>query len=66
MTDEPKRKTTTSWQVKARYNAKAYDRITITVKKGEKAVIAQRAADKGMSITKYITDLISKDMENDA
>ncbi len=61
----PERKTTTSWQVKARYNAKAYDNIGITVKKGEKAKIKQHAADLGISMNEYITSLIYADMKKD-
>lgn len=47
----------------AKYNAKAYDRIEIKVKKGEKQVITDYAKAKGQSVNAYITELIKKDME---
>ncbi len=53
----------TSAEVKNRYNSKAYDRIGIVVKKGEKDIIKQRAASQGMSVNEYITGLIRADME---
>jgi predicted HicB family RNase H-like nuclease len=53
----------TSSEVKNRYNKKAYDFITITVKKGEKENIKAAAEKQGKSLNKYITDLIKKDME---
>lgn len=57
---------TTKAQMKAtaKYNAKAYDRIEIKVKKGEKQVITDYAKSKGQSVNAYITGLIQKDMES--
>lgn len=46
-----------------KYNEKAYDRIALTVPKGERDKIRERAESKGLSINGYINDLIKKDME---
>lgn len=45
-----------------RYQKKAYDRITLRVKKGELEIIKAFAESKGMSLNGYIVDLINKDM----
>lgn len=55
----------TSSKVKDRYNAKAYDRIVIRVKKGEHDVIAAYAAQNGESMNGYINRLIAEDMRRD-
>ena len=57
------RKTRTSEAVKYRYNSKTYDRIEIVVKKGDKDIIKQKAASKGMSVSEYITGLIYTDLD---
>ena len=57
------RKTHTSAAVKNRYNSKTYDRIEIVVKKGDKDIIKQKAASKGMSVSEYITGLIYSDLD---
>jgi len=57
------RKTRTSAAVKNRYNSKTYDRIEIVVKKGDKDIIKQKAASKGMSVSEYITGLIYSDLD---
>jgi uncharacterized protein (DUF1778 family) len=44
----------TSAAVKNRYNEKAYDRISLTVPKGEKEVVAAHAAKKGESVNGFI------------
>ena len=49
-------------QAPAKYNAKAYDRIEIKVKKGQKAVIQAHAQGKGLSLNAYIVSLIEQDM----
>lgn len=56
------RKTKTSAAVKNRYNAKAYDRITIFVAKGDKAIIEAKAKACGKSMNAYIKDLIYGDL----
>lgn len=53
----------TSSVVKNRYNAKAYDRITIIVPKGEKTVIETHAKKMAPSVNSYIYHLIKTDME---
>lgn len=49
-------------QATAKYNTKAYDRIEIKVKKGQKAVIQAHAQRKGLSLNAYIVSLIEQDM----
>lgn len=52
----------TSSAVKRRYNEKAYDRITIFVKSGEKDRIKQFAETHGQSVNAFITELIRREM----
>ena len=52
-------------RAKAKYNSKAYEQIHLMVKKGEKEIIRQRAADKGESVNGYIRRLIFEDMDNE-
>lgn len=47
-------KTHTSAEVKNRYNAKAYDRIALSVPKGTKAEWQDRAAALELSLNAYI------------
>lgn len=65
MPEEQKRKTRTSAAVKNRYNAKAYDRITLFVPKGDKDRIKERASGHGESLNGYITRLIAEDMNGE-
>ena len=51
----------TSSTSKAKYNAKAYDRLFITVSKGQKEAIEAKANSKGLSINGYINKLIEGD-----
>lgn len=51
----------TSSQVKAKYNAKVYDFISLRVFKGEKEVIKERAESKGLSVNAYMNKLIEED-----
>jgi predicted DNA binding CopG/RHH family protein len=53
----------TSTKSKNKYNAKAYDRIALSVKKGQREVIRQHAASKGLSLNGYINQLIDDDMK---
>lgn len=55
----------TSSAVKNRYNAKAYDRITITVPKGQKEVIEAHAASTGEAVAAFIKRAIAMAMEQD-
>ncbi len=48
---------------KNKYNAKAYDRIALQVKKGQRDVIRAHAESKGMSLNGYINKLIEEDMK---
>ena len=41
-----------------RYHLKAYDRIEITVPKGNREIIAQAAAAAGMSVNAFIKEAI--------
>ena len=52
----------TSTASKNKYNAKAYDRVNVTFKKGKKEIIANYAKSQGLSLNSYINKLISIDM----
>lgn len=56
----------TSAAVKNKWNDKAYDRINLTVPKGDKDKIKAYAESKGMSVNSYINDLIKEDMKKDS
>jgi predicted HicB family RNase H-like nuclease len=45
------------------FNAQAYDRINLTVPKGEKARIKAHAEARGESVNGYINRLIEEDMK---
>lgn len=47
------------------WNAKAYDRINVTVPKGRKAEIQTAAAAAGESVNAYITGAINRRMESE-
>lgn len=49
---------------KNKYNLENYDRINVTVSKGEKEKIKERAEALGMSINSYINNLIKEDMQS--
>ena len=55
----------TSSAVKNRYNEKVYDRINLTVPKGQKDVIKAHADSKGESVNAFIQRAIQTTMEND-
>ena len=55
-----------STAAKNRYNRKAYDRVNITFPKGKKEIVANFAKSRGMSLNKYINDLIDKDMNKNS
>ena len=46
----------------ARYNKKAYDRIDVVVKKGQREVIKAFAASQGKSLNRFICDAIEEQM----
>lgn len=45
-----------------KYNAKAYDRLAILVKKGDREKIKAHAEAQGLSLNGYINKLIAEDM----
>lgn len=47
---------------KNKYNAKAYDQINLTVKKGKRDEIKLFAAQRGESINSFINKLIASEM----
>ena len=46
----------------ARYNKKAYDRINIIVKKGQREIIKDFAASQGKSLNRFILDAVEAEM----
>ena len=55
-------KTKTSSAVKQRYNEKAYDRLAITIPKGQKQAVEAHASSNGQSVNGYVNGLIRADM----
>lgn len=49
----------------ARYNKKAYDRIDVIVKKGQRQIIKDFAASQGKSLNRFICDAIEYQMNKD-
>ncbi len=47
----------------ARYNKKAYDRINVIVKKGQREIIKAFAASQGKSLNRFICDAIEYQMK---
>ena len=47
-----------------KYNSVAYDRINLSIKKGNKELIKERAACLGYSVNGYINNLMYKDIPN--
>ena len=60
---KPKRKTTTSTAVKARYNKKTYDRITICVAKDKAQAFKAKCAECGVSQAQILKDAIDRFLE---
>ena len=52
----------TSWQVKNKYNAKAYERVTIVIKKEQMPKVKEHALNRAKNMSEYIKRLISADM----
>ena len=46
----------------ARYNKKAYDRIDLIVKKGQREIIKDFAARQGKSLNRFILDAVEAEM----
>lgn len=55
----------TSNASKAKYNAKAYDRFTVSVPKGEREILQAHAAERGESVNGFINRAIKEAMERD-
>lgn len=51
----------TSWEVKAKYNEKVYDKLTINIPKGEKQEWKERAEKEGKSLTQWVRDRLNQD-----
>ena len=49
----------------ARYNKKAYDRIDIIVKKGQRQIIKDFAANQGKSLNRFVLDAIEAEMHKE-
>ena len=49
----------------ARYNKKAYDRIDLIVKKGQRQIIKDFAASQGKSLNRFICDDIEEQMNKE-
>lgn len=49
----------------ARYNKKAYDRIDVIVKKGQRQIIKDFAASQGKSLNRFICDAIEYQMNKE-
>ena len=47
-----------SWQSKAKYNAKAYDQLTIVIPKGRKENVKAAAESQGKSVNELVNDLL--------
>lgn len=56
----------TSAAVKNRYAAKAYDRINLIVKKGQKQVIQAHAEQNGESVNGFINRAIEETLQRDS
>lgn len=55
----------TSTASKQRYNEKAYDRIALTVKKGEKDRLKAHAEQQGETLNGFINRAINETIERD-
>ena len=56
---------TAQTRAKNKYNAKAYDRVALQVKKGRKDIIKQHAEQHGESLNGFIKRAIDETMERD-
>lgn len=50
------------YKYKNDFQKEKYDRIIVNVDKGKKKLISDKCEEKNISINKYITNLISKDL----
>ncbi len=58
-------KGTSQTRAKNKYNAKAYDRIALQVKKGRKDTIKAHAEQNGESLNGFVNRAIDETMERD-
>lgn len=65
MEEQKKRRSTTSSEVKNRYNKKAYDRIVISVKKEIADVYKKKCEDLGISYSQPLHEAISEFIKKD-
>lgn len=49
-----------------KWNAKAYDRINLTVPKGKKEIITNAAKRAGQSVNSYINQAVDERMKKDS
>ena len=56
---------TAQTRAKNKYNAKAYDRVALQVKKGRKDIIKQHAEQHGESLNGFINKAIDEKIERD-
>ena len=56
---------TAQTRAKNKYNAKAYDRIALQVKKGRKDIVKTHAESKGESLNGFINRAIDETMQRD-
>ena len=56
---------TAQTRAKNKYNAKAYDRVALQVKKGRKDIIKHHAEQHGESLNGFINRAIDETMERD-
>lgn len=47
------------------YNRTNYDRVNLTMPKGKKAIVKERAAALKKSVNEYINDLINEDLNKE-
>ena len=56
---------TSQTKAKNKYNAKAYDRVNLTVLKGKKSIINEIAEKQGLSLNGYIKAAIQAQIKAD-
>lgn len=65
MPDKEKKPSAAQRRAVAKYNAKAYDRIEMKVKKGEKAVIVAHAENMGETLNKFLNRAVRQTIQSD-
>lgn len=61
----PEKEGTAQTRAKNKYNAKAYDRIALQVKKGRRDIIRAHAAAQGESVNGFVNRAIDETMKRD-